>query len=473
MAGPRKNLRLWGIWGGLTLAILAFAAVTMAYGGPRHLLLIGKTTNAHHQIEMACNACHTTWFGGREAIEKTCLSCHAEDLKNSQDNHPASKFSDPRNADRLAILDVTKCLTCHVEHQPERTQAMAVTIPADFCVACHADIGDDRPTHKGLAFTTCSGAGCHNFHDNRALYEDFLEKHRNEPWLHTMSRMTSITPATMTLYEAKAKSRPVLVPDAPTGRSDAAHAMADLLATGHAKAGVNCSGCHQPPGVAPGNAATWIVKPEMAQCASCHAAEATGFTQGKHGMRLAEGMLSSHKGLFGLFSDKKLSPMRPAHARLPMKSSAHGTELGCTTCHQAHDFNLQRAKVEACLSCHNDQHTQAYLASPHHRLWQAELAGKGPAGSGVTCATCHMPRVLRRGEDGVERFIVEHNQNDNLRPNEKMARGVCMECHGLGFTLDSLADRALIDRNFKGRSSIHIKGIEWVDQRVRQRGEQP
>ena len=84
-----------------------------------------------------------------------------------------------------------------------------------------------------------------------------------------------------------------------------------------------------------------------------------------------------------------------------------------------------------------------------------------------------MPRVLRRDEDGIERVVIAHNQNDNLRPNEKMARGVCMECHGLSFTLDSLADRALINRNFKGRSSVHVKGIDWVEQRVRQRGAEP
>lgn len=467
MARRHTPSRLWAVWAGLTLVIVSFAVVTMVYGGPRHLLLIGKTSSAHHQIELACNACHTTWFGGREAIEKTCLSCHAEDLKNSKDNHPASKFNDPRNADRLAILDGTKCLTCHVEHQPKRTEAMAVTVPADFCVACHAEVGEERTTHKDLAFTTCASAGCHNFHDNRALYEDFLEKHRNEPWLHVMPRSTNVTPATM--RPDMVKARPVSAPDAPPGRSDTSHVMADFLATGHARAGVNCSGCHQPRGAAAGNAATWIVKPGMAQCASCHAAQATGFTQGKHGMRLAQGMWTSRRGLFGLFSDKKLSPMRPELGLLPMKSSAFGTELGCVTCHKAHDFSLQRAKVEACVSCHNDQHTQAYMNSPHHRLWQAELAGKAPAGSGVTCATCHMPRVLWRGEDGVEHLVVEHNQNGNLRPNEKMARGVCMECHGLGFTLDSLADRRLIDRNFKGRSSIHIKGIEWVDQRVRQR----
>ena len=34
-----------------------------------------------------------------------------------------------------------------------------------------------------MGFETCASAGCHNFHDNRALYEDFLIKHANTPWL--------------------------------------------------------------------------------------------------------------------------------------------------------------------------------------------------------------------------------------------------------------------------------------------------
>src|SRR5690606_24984999 len=108
-----------------------------------------------------------------------------------------------------------------------------------------------------------------------------------------------------------------------------------------------------PKDAAPATAATWIKRPGMAQCAGCHAAEAKGFTQGKHGMRLAEGLWTSRRGLFGLLGDETLSPMRPEMARLPMKDSAHGTELGCATCHRAHDFDRRRAKVEACASCHN------------------------------------------------------------------------------------------------------------------------
>lgn len=472
MAGKDKNRWLWTLWGAFTVLLLGLSAATMAYGGTlRHLFLIGRTTDAHHQIEMACSACHTSWFGGREAIEEACLSCHQEDLKNSKDNHPASKFNDPRNADRLAKLDATKCLTCHVEHHPEVTGPMAVTVPMDYCVACHADIGEDRKTHKNLAFDTCAGAGCHNYHDNLALYEDFLEKHLNEP---AIKRVATVALIDWHAMDAGMKRpQPATVPDAPVSVTANAHIMSDWLGTAHADAGVNCSGCHQPAGARADNAASWIEKPGMAQCATCHAGEVKGFTQGKHGMRLADGMWTSKKGLFGLFSDTKLGPMKPELARLPMKDKAHGTEMGCVTCHQAHDFDRRKAAVEACVTCHNDQHTRSYFASPHHSLWQAELAGKAPAGSGVTCATCHMPRALERGTDGIERVIIAHNQNDNLRPNEKMARGVCLDCHGLAFALDTLADRALINRNFKGRSSVHVEGIDWVEQRVRQRGESP
>jgi hypothetical protein len=65
---------------------------------------------------------------------------------------------------------------------------------------------------------------------------------------------------------------------------------------------------------------------------------------------------------------------------------------------------------------------------------------------------------------------VTHNQNDNLRPNEKMVRGVCGHCHGLPFTLDALADPALVAGNFKGRPSVHIESIEWAQRRTKERG---
>src|SRR3546814_19996267 len=106
MAGKRQTAWLWAGWTALTLILLGAAAVTMAYGGSlRPLLLIGRTTDAHHQIELACNSCHTSWFGGRATIEKACLSCHSEDMKKSNDNPSPQKFHTPPNHHRLPNPD--------------------------------------------------------------------------------------------------------------------------------------------------------------------------------------------------------------------------------------------------------------------------------------------------------------------------------------------------------------------------------
>ena len=133
----------------------------------------------------------------------------------------------------------------------------------------------------------------------------------------------------------------------------------------------------------------------------------------------------------------------------------------CGTCHRPHAVDTAQAAAEACASCHDDSHTRAYFVSPHNRLRQAELAGEAPPGTGVSCATCHMPPTVRRGK-----VTTNHNQNDSLRPNEKMVRTVCLDCHGLGFSLDSLADAGLIGRNFSGMPAVHVESIEWAMRRV-------
>jgi hypothetical protein len=419
------------------------------YAGARIWFAPGSTTHGHHQIELACGACHTP-FGGKEALQQACVKCHGAELKEARDSHPRSKFTDPRNADRAAKLEAALCVTCHVEHRPEITHVMGVTRPTDFCVICHEDIAEERPTHAGLGFDTCASSGCHNFHDNRALYDDFLVKHAHDPAL--LAQRTLPARNFLAVLEDvpdyphdrnPVKALAAAEADAPApwhGRADIAN---DWLASAHARAGVNCSGCHAKSET--GGQVAWNERPTEAVCATCHKAEAKGFLAGKHGMRLPQ----------------KLPPMTPKQARAPMKAEAHDTALGCIACHSAHRFDTRRAAVEGCMTCHDDTHTRAYLGSPHHRAWVKELKGETPVGSGVSCATCHLPRIEARIDD-VPRILVQHNQNDNLRPNEKMLRSACMHCHGLGFGIDALADRKLIDANFKGRPSLHIRGIEMA-----------
>lgn len=418
----------------------------------RAQFLPGPTTAGHYQIELACESCHRQSFTNRNVIQEACVGCHGAELKAANDKHPLAKFADPRNAELLANIDATLCVTCHVEHRPDITLAMGMTQPADFCFHCHQNIATDRPSHAGLAFDTCASAGCHNFHDNQALYEDFLLKHADEPKNTSVQRVTlarfreiaALLPTyPADLYPLAALDREQT--DAPRKAAEYPDALVDdWLGSAHANAGVNCSACH---GGSKTRAADWNDRPSHTVCKTCHELEQQSFQSGKHGMRLAQGM----------------SPMTPAQARLPMKATAANTELNCTTCHGAHGFSVRTAAVSACLGCHDDEHSRSYSDSPHAALWEKELTGEGPRGSGVSCATCHMPRAEHRyAEYDLRHLFVQHNQNDTLRPNEKMIRPTCQACHGLGFSLDALADVELIRRNFKGSPATHVPGIEMA-----------
>ena len=142
------------------------------------MYLPGKTTCGHYQIEMNCSECHDN---GGAATDASCIRCHAADLKASRDTHAKSKFNDPLKAVLLEKIDATSCLTCHVEHAEDQTLEMGVTVPSDYCFHCHEDVAEDRPSHASYKFDSCANAGCHNYHDNTGLYENFLKTRHGEP----------------------------------------------------------------------------------------------------------------------------------------------------------------------------------------------------------------------------------------------------------------------------------------------------
>ena len=347
---------IWALWLSTLLAVAGWYGYRLYAGEELQVFNPGPLSAGHHQLEQACGACHVSPMGGGEVLQQACVNCHGDELKTARDAHPQSKFTDPRNADRLAHLDARYCLACHVEHAPERTRPMAVTLPDDFCVHCHADIAEDRPSHQGMAFDTCASAGCHNYHDNRALYEDFLVKGADQPLLKAIARIAAPAPLADKHPDWQAPAE-VPQPDAPSEQLSA-EAVADWLASGHAEAGVNCSGCHQPQGIA------WQAKPALDTCQSCHAGEAQGFFAGKHGMRLNPKL------------SVKLTPMRPEQGLLAFTAESTGHELSCSSCHGAHKAERVAAAVDACLGCHADKHSLAYQGSPHQQLWQAEQRGE-------------------------------------------------------------------------------------------------
>ena len=434
--------RPWWLAFGAVTVVAATTGINSLETEQRGFLLPGTTSHGHYQIELSCESCHTPFLGD---MQEACMGCHGEELELVDDSHPAKKFRDPRNADRLQKIDAMRCVTCHVEHEPDATLPMGLTQPRDFCFHCHSDIGDERETHAGLGFETCQNESCHNFHDNRALNEDFLAAHLDEPALFDEPLVASWAPSAAQEADAGTPGDERSAPDAlPEYLQDEA-LVGEWQASAHAVADVNCSDCHG--GGEGGEAEAFVSQPQRDVCEDCHDGQVATFEQGKHGMRLAAG----------------LSPMTPRRARLPMRADAATRALGCTSCHGAHAFDRQQASVDACLACHADQHSQAYKQGPHFLRWQAELDGTAARGSGVSCATCHMPRA--EGGDGLH---VMHNQNDNLRPVEKMVRPVCGKCHGVEFSLAALMDPELIERNFDRSPSMAVDGLEWVRKRAGQ-----
>ena len=446
-----KNTRLWLLWLTMMLISIAYLTHLLVDGDDKTLFMPGEMTAGHHQIGIACDTCHTDSFTDKGEMQKACESCHADQRKKPFDSHPKAKFTDPRNAERLENIDALHCVTCHVEHKPEITQKTGLTQPVDFCVHCHSDIADERPSHAGMAFETCASAGCHNYHNNRALYTDFLVKHMNEPEMlakqvmpkrEFVNVLDDIATYPHDRYPVRQLQENDIEEDDKSQASE--KIIHDWVTSSHAAAGVNCSSCHRVKNEQ--GEIEWNDHPGYQSCQQCHDVEVKHFSQGKHGMRMKAG----------------LDAMTPEKARLPMKKESSSTPLDCNTCHQAHAYKMESVAVDACLDCHNDKHSLAYKASPHFELWQKEQDGSLPQGSGVSCATCHMPRVSIDVSEWLRRVVVQHNQNATLVPNEKMIRPVCMNCHGLAFSIDSLADEKLIGNNFKGKPSVHIKSVDMA-----------
>ena len=454
----------WFIWIVLsTIASVWLGYVMLSDTADKTLFMPGALSPGHHQLAQACDACHVDAFGDGEVLQQACVDCHGKDRVKPFDSHPSKKFKDPRNAKLLANIDALQCVSCHAEHKPEITAKDGVTQPEDFCFYCHEDVAKERPSHEGMGFDSCKDSGCHNFHNNRALYTDYLIKHIDEP--PTLREIVLPAKEYLSVLDEIVEYPRERYPVVPLEEKDIdavervdikPEITKDWLETAHAKSGVNCTACHvnQPESASDtGSTASWDDHPDPAACSSCHKVEVERFMEGKHGMRLKQG----------------LSPMTAVQAQLPMKKESAHEALTCSSCHGGHRFDVKAAAVESCLGCHDDEHSTAYKQSPHYTLWQKEINGEAEAGSGVSCASCHMPRVNYDVSEWMSRTIVDHNQSANLSPNTKMVRSSCQHCHGLEFTLDALADEAMIEKNFSGAPGVHIPTMDLADKENQRR----
>ena len=211
----------------------------------------------------------------------------------------------------------------------------------------------------------------------------------------------------------------------------------------HALNDINCSSCHQ-------NSETkeFVSHPTGETCKSCHEQAVDTFLLGKHGIRLLEGQ----------------SPLTPEMARLPMNAEAHGQAMTCNSCHDVHSVNTVKASTDACLTCHSDNHSLNYKNSRHAELFNADRSLPRPSENSVSCATCHLPR--HEAEDATvgdrPTSVVNHNNTYTLLPRDRMVQEVCMNCHGVEYSYNSIFDDELVEANFDQPPHLSLETFELV-----------
>lgn len=214
---------------------------------------------------------------------------------------------------------------------------------------------------------------------------------------------------------------------------DSAHGLNDI----------NCSSCHQD-----SQTKAFVAHPTQESCQSCHQQAVDTFLLGKHGIRLLEGQ----------------TPLTPRLARLPMQPAALDRQMTCNTCHDVHAVNTLQAAVDSCLTCHKDTHSLNYQNSKHAQLFAADSSLPRPSSMAVSCATCHLPRHAVKLADGTEAAWVNHNNTFTLKPRDRMVQEVCMNCHGVEYSYNSIFDDALVEANFDQPPSLSLETFDLVRQ---------
>lgn len=208
----------------------------------------------------------------------------------------------------------------------------------------------------------------------------------------------------------------------------------------HALNDVNCASCHQ-------NEETkaFVASPNQESCQSCHESAVDTFLLGKHGIRTLEGE----------------SPLTPAMARIPMKHDAFDQQQNCNACHDVHTVNTMQASVDSCLTCHNDNHSLNYENSQHAKNVLSSSLPR-PGAEQVTCATCHLPRTGKAKSDGTTVVSVNHNNTYTLKPRNRMVADVCMNCHGVEYSYNSIFDDDLVEANFDRPPTLEHQSFELM-----------
>lgn len=397
----------------LFCAVAGFIGLLAAFkGAATTLFLHAPLSSAHARLEADCQACHEPWNG---ATSEKCLSCHKRNL--AHDTHSKERLINPVKAKPVDRLKEASCIECHREHQP--VKASGYTGPEGLCAKCHPPESLPPGRHFSGEKGSCQKAGCHRYHTN-ITYREIAYGNRLR-FLQTSKIIAKKEPAPykkldINELERMRKDSFYSVKPAVTSRYEISR---------HSGGEATCGSCHK------SENGSVELAPKVTVCLPCHKTETKTFLNGAHGA--AE--RSHNTGAF--FGHET------------------GERVTCGSCHDSHSLRLEDARIKACEKCHDSAHSKSYRGSGHYRyLSDPTFASKKL--TGVDCAGCHMPRLHETGG------ATDHNESLSVSTKERMARTVCVQCHGLYFSLSSLYNDIIVTSNFTYSPKSGTEQIEYA-----------
>jgi len=236
IGGWNKRRLSWTLVAAVFVLALALPAIVLLGPGPSGVLrnsalpddgfwLAGPIHSGHSTIGDQCEACHVSAF--ERVPDEACVECHQAARHVAGDGH--------------AVLGVTRCATCHLEHNEP---PQLVKLHQGLCAGCHEDL----PADIGL-----QPAG------------DFLDAHPDSKVSLELPETnadgeTEWTITHLKLADAEGQDRSNLT------FNHRAHLDPDGIVTPDGNRVIECAECHEPE---PGGALMTSIAMDE-HCSGCH-----------------------------------------------------------------------------------------------------------------------------------------------------------------------------------------------------------
>jgi hypothetical protein len=316
------------------------------------LLMPGKVSSAHAEIEQECTQCHDRADRGRQAA--LCMACH-EQVAADVDAHAGFHG-------RLPGIDSAQCRACHSEHLGREADIVKLSPPAF----------DHRQTDFELtgAHTTAACGTCHlpgkKFRETSSACVDC---HRaDEPHAGKLGSDCG------SCHETGTWSRTRFDHDKTRFALRDAHVEVTCLAChfGNRYAGTpsRCAACHSPDDVHAGSRGP--------DCAACHNTAAWKHSRYDHAKETGFALTGVHSRL----------DCKSCHTTADLKDPL---PRECVGCHRAVDVHASRFG-ETCDNCHGSDGWKPQTFD-HVRDGQFELEG---VHARLDCHACHTATVTEQ-----------------------------------------------------------------------------